>query len=100
MEYLKPAALVGTLVYSGIGILVMVIAFVVIGVYLASMGLGSYLSKYVSTGLIARFIDIELMIAIGIWPFIAWRRERSFEAQRWSESDYADEVSSGDDDDD
>jgi len=30
MEYLKPAALVGTLVYSGIGILVMVIAFVVI----------------------------------------------------------------------
>jgi len=40
------------------------------------------------------------MIAIGIWPFIAWRRERSFEAQRWSESDYADEVSSGDDDDD
>jgi uncharacterized membrane protein YjfL (UPF0719 family) len=30
MEYLKPAALVGTLVYSGIGIMIMVIAFVVI----------------------------------------------------------------------
>lgn len=37
---------------------------VVIGVYLASMGLGSYLSKYVSQGLIVRFIDIELMIAV------------------------------------
>jgi spermidine synthase len=37
---------------------------VVIGVYLASMGLGSYLSKHVSTGLIVRFIDIELMIAL------------------------------------
>ena len=30
IEYLKPAALVGTLVYSGIGIMIMVIAFVVI----------------------------------------------------------------------
>ena len=37
---------------------------VVIGVYLAAMGLGSYLSKYVATGLIVRFIDIELMIAV------------------------------------
>jgi spermidine synthase len=37
---------------------------VVIGVYLAAMGLGSYLSKHVSTGLIVRFIDIELMIAL------------------------------------
>ena len=37
---------------------------VVIGVYLASMGLGSYLSKHVSSGLIVRFIDIELMIAL------------------------------------
>src|SRR4249919_1302319 len=35
---------------------------VVIGVYLAAMGMGSYLSKHVSTGLIVRFIDIELMI--------------------------------------
>ena len=37
---------------------------VVIGVYLASMGLGSYLSKYVASGLIVKFIDIELMIAV------------------------------------
>src|SRR5438128_7347533 len=37
---------------------------VVIGVYLAAMGLGSYLSKHVSTGLIERFIDVELMIAM------------------------------------
>ncbi len=37
---------------------------VVIGVYLASMGLGSYLSKYVTERIVARFVDIELMIAI------------------------------------
>src|SRR5204862_4469773 len=37
---------------------------VVIGVYLAAMGLGSYLSRYVAQGLIVRFIDIELMIAV------------------------------------
>jgi spermidine synthase len=37
---------------------------VVIGVYLAAMGLGSYLSKYVSGAIIVRFIDIELMIAV------------------------------------
>jgi spermidine synthase len=37
---------------------------VVIGVYLASMGIGSYMSKYVVDRLIGRFIDIELMIAI------------------------------------
>ncbi|APV48627.1 spermidine synthase [Betaproteobacteria bacterium GR16-43] len=36
----------------------------VIGIYLASMGVGSYASKYVVNGLIARFIDIELMIAM------------------------------------
>jgi spermidine synthase len=37
---------------------------VVIGVYLASMGVGSYLSKHVSNAIIVRFIDIELMIAV------------------------------------
>jgi spermidine synthase len=37
---------------------------VVIGVYLASMGLGSYLSKHVTANVIVRFIDIELMIAV------------------------------------
>lgn len=37
---------------------------VVIGVYLASMGVGSYLSKHVTDAIIVRFIDIELMIAV------------------------------------
>jgi spermidine synthase len=37
---------------------------VVIGVYLASMGLGSYLSKHISGAIVARFVDIELMIAV------------------------------------
>jgi spermidine synthase len=37
---------------------------VVIGVYLAAMGLGSYLSRHVMAGLVARFIDVELMIAV------------------------------------
>ncbi len=37
---------------------------VVIGVYLAAMGLGSYLSQHVTRGVIAKFIDIELMIAV------------------------------------
>ena len=37
---------------------------VVIGVYLASMGLGSYLSKYISGAIVVRFVDIELMIAV------------------------------------
>jgi spermidine synthase len=36
----------------------------VIGVYLASMGVGSYLSKHVASGVIAKFIDIELIIAL------------------------------------
>ena len=37
---------------------------VVIGVYLAAMGAGSYLSRYVVSGIVARFVDIELMIAV------------------------------------
>ena len=37
---------------------------VVIGVYLAAMGVGSYLSQYLTRGIIVRFIDIELMIAV------------------------------------
>jgi spermidine synthase len=37
---------------------------VVIGVYLAAMGAGSYASRYVVSGLVARFIDVELMIAV------------------------------------
>jgi hypothetical protein len=38
--------------------------------------------------------------AIALWPFIAWRQSRAFESHRWSESDYAEEYSSGDDGDD
>ena len=37
---------------------------IVIGVYLASMGAGSWLSKYVVDAIIARFIGIELVIAL------------------------------------
>ena len=36
----------------------------VIGVYLAAMGMGSYASRYVVSGIVSRFIDIELMIAV------------------------------------
>lgn len=36
----------------------------VIGVYLASMGVGSYLSQYVDDRIITRFVDIELLIAV------------------------------------
>lgn len=36
----------------------------VIGVYLSSMGLGSYLSKYVERDVHARFIQIQLVIAL------------------------------------
>ena len=37
---------------------------VVIGVYLAAMGVGSYLSQHVVSRVIVRFIDIELLIAV------------------------------------
>lgn len=36
----------------------------VIGVYLASMGVGSYLSQHVHDRIITRFVDIELLIAV------------------------------------
>jgi len=36
----------------------------VIGAYLAAMGLGSYLSRYIAAGLVARFFEIELAIAL------------------------------------
>lgn len=36
----------------------------VIGAYLAAMGLGSFLSRYVTRGLIARFVEIELMVGL------------------------------------
>lgn len=51
----------------------------VIGVYLSSMGLGSYLSKYVEKDVHARFIQIQLVIAIvggfsaaGLFLGFAW----------------------------
>ena len=36
----------------------------IIGVYLFSMGIGSYLSRYIRDGLIIRFIQIELLVGI------------------------------------
>ena len=36
----------------------------VIGAYLAAMGVGSYLSRYILSGLVARFFEIELAIAL------------------------------------
>ncbi|MCY4121018.1 MAG: polyamine aminopropyltransferase [Acidobacteria bacterium] len=36
----------------------------VIGVYLFSMGVGSYLSRYFRTDLIARFIEIEILVGL------------------------------------
>ncbi|MFB3826118.1 MAG: polyamine aminopropyltransferase [Bryobacteraceae bacterium] len=36
----------------------------VIGTYLSAMGAGSYLSRYVTRGLAARFVAIELMVAV------------------------------------
>ena len=36
----------------------------VIGCYLFAMGIGSFLSKYLVRGLVARFVSIELMVAV------------------------------------
>lgn len=36
----------------------------VIGAYLAAMGLGSFLSSYITKGLVARFVEIELMVGL------------------------------------
>jgi len=36
----------------------------IIGLYLAAMGLGSYLSKYIERRLLARFVEIELAIGL------------------------------------
>src|SRR5512139_1939496 len=36
----------------------------VIGTYLSAMGLGSYLSRYILRGLAARFVAIELLVAV------------------------------------
>ena len=36
----------------------------VIGAYLCAMGVGSWLSKFIGRGLVARFITIELMVGL------------------------------------
>ncbi len=55
----------------------------VIGVYLASMGVGSWLSRYLSRGLASRFVAIELMVAVvGGWSsallFLAFAYTEAF----------------------
>ena len=36
----------------------------VIGTYLFAMGVGSWLSRYLGRGLVARFVSIELMVGV------------------------------------
>src|SRR6266853_1779513 len=36
----------------------------IIGSYLFAMGIGSFLSRFLSRGLVARFISIELMVGV------------------------------------
>ena len=36
----------------------------VIGTYLFAMGIGSYLSRFIGKGLVAKFIAIELMVGV------------------------------------
>jgi spermidine synthase len=36
----------------------------VIGAYLSAMGLGSYLSKFIDRGLVSRFVEIEIAVAL------------------------------------
>ena len=55
----------------------------VIGVYLASMGVGSWLSRFLTRGLAARFVAIELMVAVvGGWSsallFLAFAYTEAF----------------------
>ncbi|MBI3790829.1 MAG: polyamine aminopropyltransferase [Gemmatimonadetes bacterium] len=55
----------------------------VIGIYLASMGVGSWLSRFVVRGLAARFVAIELLVAIvGGWSasllFLAFAYTEAF----------------------
>jgi len=51
----------------------------VIGVYLFAMGVGSFLSRYVERGLVLRFVQIELLVAVlggfsalGLFLVFAW----------------------------
>src|SRR5262244_2075658 len=53
----------GTLASYLLGDSVMYVS-MIIGTYLFSMGVGSYLSRFVGKGLVARFIRIELMVGL------------------------------------
>src|SRR3954451_13411004 len=55
----------------------------VIGTYLFAMGVGSYLSRFISRGLVAQFISIELMVGlVGGFPssalFLAFAYTQGF----------------------
>src|SRR5437016_4419198 len=55
----------------------------VIGAYLFAMGIGSFLSKYISRGLVARFIYIELLVGLvggfsSSFLFLAFAYTQSF----------------------
>ena len=52
----------------------------VIGTYLFAMGVGSWLSKYITRDLIGRFIQIELMV--GLLGSAAWHLRRLMAAHR------------------
>jgi spermidine synthase len=55
----------------------------VIGAYLFAMGIGSYLSRYVERGLVARFVQVEILVGlVGGWSaailFVAFAETRHF----------------------
>ena len=69
MEYLKPAALIGTFLYSGIGILMMVVAFVIIDKvtpYDLWKELCENRNQPVATLAAAIFIGVSIIIAAAI----------------------------------
>ncbi|MBV9773569.1 MAG: polyamine aminopropyltransferase [Gemmatimonadetes bacterium] len=56
---------------------------IVIGTYLFAMGIGSWLSRYVTRGLVARFVAVELMVAVvgglsSTFLFLAFAYTESF----------------------
>jgi spermidine synthase len=62
----------------------------IIGTYLFAMGIGSWLSRYVVRGLIARFIQIELAVgclggfsAPALFLIFAWWARSGWRCTRW-----------------